>query len=190
MKQNGSTITLYLFYCNFLVVCLERMRLWRLFNGQNRVWKCIRTVLGICWGISDPDDLSGKNGQIMCCCWHRHVIKIIYGCVCRFFHHFCCWLFQENGNKRKAGKALYYYGRVLQESGNVTGNENFLDAGTFWKTEEYKIMGLLLTDISILNREQSLYDEAINTCRLAIVLLSGKIHWGCLYLSDDGKFFF
>ena len=30
-------------------------------------------------------------------------------------------------------------------------------------------MGLLLTDISILNREQSLYDEAINTCRLAIV---------------------
>lgn len=61
--------------------------------------------------------------------------------------------------------------------------KTFLDARHILeKTEEYKIMGLLLTDISILNREQSLYDEAINTCRLAIdLLLSGKRHhWGLL----------
>lgn len=78
--------------------------------------------------------------------------------------------FEKSGDKRKYGKALYYYGRVLQRKKDATkAMKVFLDARQILEeTDEYKILGLLLTDISILNREQSLYDVAIDNCRQAI----------------------
>lgn len=78
--------------------------------------------------------------------------------------------FKKSGDKRKYGKALYYYGRVLQSKKEAPkAMKVFLDARQILEeTDEYKILGLLLTDISILNREQSLYDVAIDNCRQAI----------------------
>lgn len=78
--------------------------------------------------------------------------------------------FKKSGDKRKYGKALYYYGRVLQRKKDAPkAMKVFLDARQILEeTDEYKILGLLLTDISILNREQSLYDVAIDNCRQAI----------------------
>lgn len=78
--------------------------------------------------------------------------------------------FEKSGDKRKYGKALYYYGRVLQRKKDAPqAMKVFLDARQILEeTDEYKMLGLLLTDISILNREQSLYDVAIDNCRQAI----------------------
>lgn len=78
--------------------------------------------------------------------------------------------FKKSGDKPKYGKALYYYGRVLHgKQDTERAMKIFLDARQVLEdTEEYKIMGLLLENMSILNREQSLYGEAINCCRQAI----------------------
>lgn len=79
--------------------------------------------------------------------------------------------FEKSGDKRKYGKALYYYGRVLQSKKEAPkAMKVFLDARQILEeTDEYKILGLILSDLSILNREQSLYDVAIDYCRQANV---------------------
>lgn len=42
--------------------------------------------------------------------------------------------FKKNGNKRKYGKALYYYGRVLQGKRETSrAMKTFWMPGTFWK---------------------------------------------------------
>lgn len=79
--------------------------------------------------------------------------------------------YKKSGDKRKYGIAMYYYGRVLQRSKDDTkAMKVFLDARQILEeVDEYKTIGLLLSDISILNREQSLYDVAIDNCHQAIV---------------------
>lgn len=73
-------------------------------------------------------------------------------------------------DRSKYGKALYYYGRVLQEKRETTrAMKVYWDARlALEETKEYKIMGLMFADMSILNQEQSFYDEAIHCCRQAI----------------------
>ena len=78
--------------------------------------------------------------------------------------------FKKKKDKSKYGKALYYYGRVLQGRRETTRAMK-----VYWKarrvlkdTKEYKIMGLMFANMSIFNRDQSLYDEAIHCCRQAI----------------------
>lgn len=78
--------------------------------------------------------------------------------------------FRKKDDKSKYGKALYYYGRVLQGKRETTRAMK-----VYWEarraleeTKEYKIMGLIFTDMSFLNKEQSLYSEAIHCCRQAI----------------------
>lgn len=78
--------------------------------------------------------------------------------------------YRKSGDGRRYGKAMYYYGRVLQRGKNgIRAMKVLLDARRILEeTDEYRIIGLLLTDMSILNREQSLYDVAIDNCRQAI----------------------
>lgn len=78
--------------------------------------------------------------------------------------------FKKKKDKSKYGKALYYYGRVLHGKRETTRAMK-----VYWKarrvlkdTKEYKIMGLMFANMSIFNRDQSLYDEAIHCCRQAI----------------------
>lgn len=77
--------------------------------------------------------------------------------------------YKSSGDKRKYGLAMYYYGRVLQSKDGIKAMKVFLDARQILEeVDEYKTIGLLLSDISILNREQSLYDVAIDNCHQAI----------------------
>ena len=78
--------------------------------------------------------------------------------------------FKKKKDKSKYGKALYYYGRVLHGKRETTRAMK-----VYWKarrvlkdTKEYKIMGLMFANMSIFNRDQSLYDEAIHCCLQAI----------------------
>lgn len=78
--------------------------------------------------------------------------------------------FRKKNDKSKYGKALYYYGRVLHGK-----RETMRAMKVYWEarrvlknTKEYKIMGLMLADMSFFYRDQSLYDEAIHCCHQAI----------------------
>ena len=78
--------------------------------------------------------------------------------------------FKKKKDKSKYGKALYYYGRVLQGKRETTrAMKVYWEARRVLKeTKEHKIMGLMFTDMSVLNKEQSFYNEAIHCCRQAI----------------------
>lgn len=78
--------------------------------------------------------------------------------------------FKENGNVSKYGKSMYYYGRVIQMCGDhPRALKIFLDAQqSLEDAKEYRILGLMSEDISIINRSQSFYDRAIHHSRDAI----------------------
>ena len=78
--------------------------------------------------------------------------------------------FKKKKDKSKYGKALYYYGRVLQGKRETTrAMKVYWEARRVLKeTKEHKIMGLMLADMSFFYRDQSLYDEAIHCCHQAI----------------------
>lgn len=173
MKQNGSTITLLSLFIVTFWSCVSRPD--EIVTTLQRAESCMEMYPDSAWhllsGISDPDDLSDKKRADYVLLLTQARDKNYMDMSVDSSITFAVDYFKKNGNKRKYGKALYYYGRVLQGKRETSrAMKTFLDARHILeKTEEYKIMGLLLTDISILNREQSLYDEAINTCRLAIV---------------------
>ena len=173
MKQNGSTITLLSLFIVAFWSCVSRPD--EIVTTLQRAESCMEMYPDSAWhllsGISDPDDLSDKKRADYVLLLTQARDKNYMDMSVDSSITFAVDYFKKNGNKRKYGKALYYYGRVLQGKRETSrAMKTILDARHILeKTEEYKIMGLLLTDISILNREQSLYDEAINTCRLAIV---------------------
>lgn len=78
--------------------------------------------------------------------------------------------FKEKDNTSKYGKSMYYYGRVIQMCGDYPrALKIFLDAQqSLEDAKEYKILGLMSEDISIINRSQSFYDKAIHHSRDAI----------------------
>lgn len=79
--------------------------------------------------------------------------------------------FKEKDNTSKYGKSMYYYGRVIQMCGDYPrALKIFLDAQqSLEDAKEYKILGLMSEDISIINRSQSFYDKAIHHSRDAIL---------------------
>lgn len=78
--------------------------------------------------------------------------------------------FKKKGNVSKYGKSMYYYGRVIQMCEEYPrALKIFLDAQQPLKdAKEYKILGLMSEDMSIINRSQSFYDKAIHHSRNAI----------------------
>lgn len=78
--------------------------------------------------------------------------------------------FKENGNVSKYGKSMYYYGRVIQmREQHPRALKIFLDAQQpLEDAKEYRFLGLMSEDISIINRNQSFYDKAIHHSRDAI----------------------
>lgn len=78
--------------------------------------------------------------------------------------------FKENGNVSKYGKSMYYYGRVIQmREQHPRALKIFLDAQQpLEDAKEYKILGLMSENISIINRSQSFYDKAIHHSHNAI----------------------
>lgn len=78
--------------------------------------------------------------------------------------------FKENGNVSKYGKSMYYYGRVIQMREQYPrALKIFLDAQQpLEDAKEYKVLGLMSENISIINRTQSFYDKAIHHSHNAI----------------------
>lgn len=121
-------------------------------------------------GISYPDELTGKARADYLLLLTQAHDKNYMDISADSSIVFAIDYFEKEGDKRKYGKSLYYYGRVLQEKQDIAeAMKFFLKARqVLEETEEYKILGLTCVNISILNREQSLYDGAIRDCYQAI----------------------
>lgn len=172
MKQNGSAITLLSLFIVAFWSCVSRPD--EIVTTLQRAESCMEMYPDSAWhllsGISDPDDLSDKKRADYVLLLTQARDKNYMDMSADSSITLAVDYFKKSGDKRKHGKSLYYYGRVFQGKKEVTrAMKAFLDARQLLEeTTEYKIMGLLFEDMSVLNREQSLYDEAINDCRQAI----------------------
>lgn len=169
MKQNAIT-PLFLFIVVFLSCTSKSDQIAITFQ---QVEKCIEThpdsALHLLNGISTPNELREEERAhyllLLTQARDKNYMDISADSSITFAVDF----YKRSGDKRRYGMAMYYYGRVLQGKDGTKAMKVFLDARQILEeAKEYRIIGLLLTDISILNREQSLYDVAINDCRQAI----------------------
>ena len=128
------------------------------------------SALNLLRKISCPDKLSGQERSDYVLLLTQARDKNYMDMSADSSITFAIDYFKKKKDKSKYGKALYYYGRVLQGRRETTRAMK-----VYWKarrvlkdTKEYKIMGLMFANMSIFNRDQSLYDEAIHCCRQAI----------------------
>lgn len=128
------------------------------------------SALNLLRKISCPDKLSGQERA-------DYVLLLTQACDKNYMDMsadssitFAIDYFRKKNDKSKYGKALYYYGRVLHGKRETTrAMKVYWEARRVLKdTKEYKIMGLMLADMSFFYRDQSLYDEAIHCCHQAI----------------------
>ncbi len=79
--------------------------------------------------------------------------------------------YYKNGeDKVKAGKALFYYGKVMDLQGNdMLAMQAYLNAlAKLEKTEEYKLQGLAYEYIGILNTDRKLYKDALDNYQSSV----------------------
>ena len=78
--------------------------------------------------------------------------------------------FKDHDDPSRYGKSMYYYGRVMQMCDeDIRAMKIYLEAQNALKEAgEYKMLGLLSENMAILNRNQSLYTEAIHCSQKAI----------------------
>lgn len=78
--------------------------------------------------------------------------------------------YRDSEENVKAGKALYYYGKIMALQDNDTlAMQAYLNAQSRLKsTKEYKTMGLIQEHIGILKNDQRLYDAALKNYQQSI----------------------
>ena len=78
--------------------------------------------------------------------------------------------YKNGGDNVKAGKALVYYGKVMDLQGNDTlAMQAYLNAlATLEKTEEYKLQGLAYEYIGILNADRKLHKDALDNYQSSV----------------------
>lgn len=78
--------------------------------------------------------------------------------------------YKGGDDKVKAGKAYYYYGKMLVAKGKVSeAMEAYLEALVFLKeTNEYKLQGLLFEHVGYLNLGQGMHEQSIDNYRQSI----------------------
>lgn len=78
--------------------------------------------------------------------------------------------YKNGGDNVKAGKALFYYGKVMDLQGNDTlAMQAYLNALRNWrKTEEYKLQGLAYEYIGILNADRKLHKDALDNYQSSV----------------------
>ncbi len=79
--------------------------------------------------------------------------------------------YYKNGeDKVKAGKALFYYGKVMDLQGNdMLAMQAYLNAlAKLEKTEEYKLQGLAYEYIGILNADRKLHKDALDNYQSSV----------------------
>lgn len=92
--------------------------------------------------------------------------------------------YRDSKDNAKAGKTLFYFGRVMMMQDNDTvAMQAFLDAQTrLEKTEEFKILGLIKEYIGYLNDSRGLHDVALDNYQQSINLyLKAKDTLGVVY---------
>lgn len=170
MKLNSIAL-LFLFIAAF-VSCTSKSD--QIATTLQQVEQCMEaypdSALKLLNGIPNPNELEDKERADYLLLLTQARDKNIMDISVDSSITFAIDYYKKSGDKRKYGTAMYYYGRVLQMSKDVTkAMKVFLNARQILEEiKEYRIIGLLLTDMSILNREQSLYDVAIDNCRQAI----------------------
>ena len=136
MKQNGSTITLLSLFIVAFWSCVSRPD--EIVTTLQRAESCMEMYPDSAWhllsGISDPDDLSDKKRADYVLLLTQARDKNYMDMSVDSSITFAVDYFKKNGNKRKYGKALYYYGRVLQGKRETSrAMKLFWMPGTFWK---------------------------------------------------------
>lgn len=78
--------------------------------------------------------------------------------------------YKNGGDNVKAGKALFYYGKVMDLLGNDTlAMQAYLNAlAKLEKTEEYKLQGLAYEYIGILNADRKLHKDALDNYQSSV----------------------
>lgn len=78
--------------------------------------------------------------------------------------------YKNGGDNVKAGKALFYYGKVMDLQGNDTlAMQAYLNAlAKLEKTEEYKLQGLAYEYIGILNADRKLHKDALDNYQSSV----------------------
>lgn len=78
--------------------------------------------------------------------------------------------YKNGGDNVKAGKALFYYGKVMDLRGNDTlAMQAYLNAlAKLEKTEEYKLQGLAYEYIGILNADRKLHKDALDNYQSSV----------------------
>lgn len=78
--------------------------------------------------------------------------------------------YKNGGDNVKAGKALFYYGKVMGLQGNDTlAMQAYLNAlAKLEKTEEYKLQGLAYEYIGILNADRKLHKDALDNYQSSV----------------------
>lgn len=78
--------------------------------------------------------------------------------------------YKNGGDNVKAGKALFYYGKVMDLQGNdMLAMQAYLNAlAKLEKTEEYKLQGLAYEYIGILNADRKLHKDALDNYQSSV----------------------
>lgn len=170
MKLNSIAL-LFLFIAAF-VSCTSKSD--QIATTLQQVEQCIEahpdSALKMLNGIPNPNELGEKERADYLLLLTQARDKNIMDISADSSIIFAIDYYKRSGDKRKYGIAMYYYGRVLQKSKEgAKAMKVFLEARQILENiEEHKMLGLLCANISVLNREQSLYEEAISYCHEAI----------------------
>lgn len=170
MKLNSIAL-LFLFITAF-VSCTSKSD--QIATTLQQIEQCIEahpdSALQMLNGISNPNELKEKERADYLLLLTQARDKNIMDISADSSITFAIDYYKKSGDKRKYGLAMYYYGRVLQKSKEgAKAMKVFLEARQILEEiDEYKMLGLLCGNISVLNREQSLYEEAICYCHEAI----------------------
>lgn len=170
MKLNSIGL-LFLFITAF-VSCTSKSD--QIATTLQQIEQCIEahpdSALQMLNGISNPNELKEKERADYLLLLTQARDKNIMDISADSSITFAIDYYKKSGDKRKYGIAMYYYGRVLQKSKEgAKAMKVFLEARQILEEiDEYKMLGLLCGNISVLNREQSLYEEAICYCHEAI----------------------
>lgn len=170
MKLNSIAL-LFLFIAAF-VSCTSKSD--QIATTLQQVEQCMEaypdSALKLLNGISNPNELEDKERADYLLLLTQARDKNIMDISVDSSIIFAIDYYKKSGDKRKYGTAMYYYGRVLQKSKDGTkAMKVFLEARQILEEiKEYRILGLLCGNISVLNRDQSLYEEAISYCHEAI----------------------
>lgn len=170
MKLNSIAL-LFLFIAAF-VSCTSKSD--QIATTLQQVEQCMEaypdSALKMLNGISNPNELEDKERADYLLLLTQARDKNIMDISVDSSIIFAIDYYKKSGDKRKYGTAMYYYGRVLQKSKDgAKAMKVFLEARQILEEiKEYRILGLLCGNISVLNRDQSLYEEAISYCHEAI----------------------